>query len=107
MSDSAHFLEELRSLRGAHVDLMAKMSEVCGEIRELTIELRHTQKNYDTLNERMLKNEADIREIQLENAVNRPLMDVAKRMYWSQWGTIIAAATGTVGMNWTKLFGGG
>lgn len=106
MSDPAHVLEELRSMRGAHADLMGRLTDVCTEMRELVIELRHTQKNHEGLNERVLKIETDIRAIQLENATNRPIMDIAKRMYWSQWGTILAAIGGTAGMNWQKIFGG-
>lgn len=106
MNETEHVLEELRSLRGAHSSLMGKMSDVCGELRELVIELRHTQKNYETLSDRMVKTETEIRNIQLENATNKPIMDIAKRMYWSQWATIAGAIGGTAGMNWQKLFGG-
>lgn len=106
MADTDHVLEELRSLRGAHVDLMGKMSDVCGEVRELIIELRHTQRNFDGLNDRVMKLDDIVRGIQQENATNKPIMDIAKRMYWSQWATIVAAVGGTAGVNWSKLFGG-
>lgn len=99
MSETTHVLEELRTLSN-------RLSDVYGEMRELVVELRHAQKSYENLNERVLKIETDIRSIQLENATNKPIMDIAKRMYYSQWVTIGAAAAGTVGMNWTRLFGG-
>lgn len=110
MSETAHVLEELRALS-------SRLSDVYGEMRELVVELRHTQRNNDALsdrmsksdaamNERMSKIEESIKAIQLENATNKPLMDIAKRMYWSQWATIVAAGGGTIGINWTKFFGG-
>lgn len=117
MSETAHVLEELRSLRGAHADVLIRLTEVCSTMRELVVELKHQQRSSDALGERISRNEEAWKEriekleeavvsVQIENATNKPIMDIAKRMYWNQWITLIAAGGGTVGMNWSKLFGG-
>ena len=105
MSDAQHMMEEFRSLRGAHVDVMAKMSDLSGEVRELVAELRHTQKNYDDLNHRVMKAEEQVHAIQLENATNKPILDIARSMYRSQWLTILAAIGAVAGTNVDKLLG--
>jgi hypothetical protein len=104
MNDSQHILEELKSQRAAHVDLMTKMTDVCGEVRVLVSELRHTQKNYDAINSRMGETEKQLRIIQLENAGNKIIMDIANSMLRRQWMTIMGAIAAVVGSNWTKLF---
>lgn len=104
-TDSAHILEELRSLRIAHVDLMTRMADVCGEVRTLVSELRHTQMSYDSMSTRVNEVDRQIRAIQLENATNKPILDIAKAMYRSQWLTILAAIGAVVGSNWPKLIG--
>lgn len=103
MNDSAHILEELRQQRIAHVDLMTKMTDVCGEVRVLVSELRHTQKNYDAINSRMGEAEKQVRAIQLENAGNKLIMDIANSMLRRQWMTMFAAVVAVVGSNWQKL----
>lgn len=105
MTETAHILEEIRSIRTDQSAQLSKMTDLCTEIRELVIEHRHTQKDYEALNSRVFKNESDLRGLQMESATNKPIMDIAKRMYYSQWITIAAAGGGTVAMNWTKLFG--
>lgn len=103
MSDSQHILEELRTQRLAHVDLMTKMTDVCGEVRVLVSELRHTQKNYDAINTRMGEAEKQVRTIQLENAGNKMIMDIANAMLRRQWMTMFAAIAAVIGTNWQKL----
>lgn len=103
MNDSTHILEELRQQRMAHVDLMTKMTDVCGEVRVLVAELRHTQKNYDSINVRVGEAEKQVKAIQLENASNKLILDIARSMYRSQWMTILAAIGAVVGSNWHKL----
>ena len=103
MSDSQHILEELRTQRLAHVDLMTKMTDVCGEVRVLVSELRHTQKNYDALNTRVAESEKQIRVVQLENAGNKIIMDIANSMLRRQWMTMFAAVAAVIGTNWQKL----
>lgn len=105
MIDNHHLQEEFRSLRGAHSDVLSKMSDVCGEVRELVAELRHTQKNYDDLSHRVMKAEEQVRTIQLENATNKPILDIARSMYRSQWLTILAATSAVLGTNLDKLLG--
>lgn len=104
MSDS-HVLEEIRSLRGAHAGLMSKMSDVCGELRELVAELRHTQKTFDDVNSQVAELSRQVRAIQIENATNKPILDIAKSMYRSQWLTIVAAISAVAGTNLDKLVG--
>lgn len=104
MSDN-HVLEEIRSLRGAHAGLMSKMSDVCGELRELVAELRHTQKTFDEVSGQVSDLAKQVHSIQIENATNKPIMDIAKSMYRSQWMTILAALAAVAGTNSDKLFG--
>ncbi len=103
MNDSTHILDELKAQRAAHVDLMTKMTDVCGEVRVLVSELRHTQKNYDSINVRVGEAEKQVKAIQLENASNKLILDIARSMYRSQWMTILAAIGAVVGSNWHKL----
>lgn len=104
MSDLQHVLEELRSQKAATNQLVTKMSDVCVEVRVLVTELRHTQKSYDSVNSRVDDIEGQMRLIQLENATNKPILDIAKSMYRSQWITILAAIGAVIGSNWPKLF---
>lgn len=104
MSDT-HILEELRSLRGAHVGLMTKMSDVCGEVRELVAELRHTQKGFDDVIKRVSEVERQAHSIQIENATNKPILDIARSMHRNMWLTILAAFSAVAGTNVDKLLG--
>lgn len=103
MSDSQHILEELKLQRAAHVDLVTKMTDVCGEVRVLVSELRHTQKNYEAINDRVGDMEKQVRNIQLENAGNKLIMDIANSMLRRQWMTMFAAVAAVVGSNWQKF----
>lgn len=102
-NDSTHILEELRSLRIAHVDLMTRMSDVCGEVRTLVTELRHTQQSYDSMSQRVKEVDNQMRVIQLENAGNKMILDIAKGMYRNQWVTILFAIGAVIGSNWKKF----
>lgn len=104
MSDLQHVLAELQSQKAATIGLMSKMSDVCGEVRVLVTELRHTQKSYDSVNARVDEVENQVHNIQIENAQNKPILDIANAMYRSQWMTILAAVGAVVGSNWSKLF---
>lgn len=104
MSDIQHVLEELRSQKAATTNLVEKMSDVCTEVRVLVTELRHAQKSYEALDSRVADTESSLRAIQLENATNKPILDIANSMYRSQWMTIIGAIGAVIGSNWTKLF---
>lgn len=104
MSDLQHVLEELRSQKSATAQLMSKMSDVCGEVRVLVTELRHTRESYESVNTRVGEVESDIHDIQIENATNRPILDIANAMYRSQWMTMAGAAVAVIGTNWQKLF---
>lgn len=103
MSDLQHVLVELQAQKQATVGLMTKMSDVCGEMRVLVTELRHTQASYESMNTRLAAVDQQIRAIQLESATNKPILDIAKAMYRSQWMTILAAVGAVVGSNWSKL----
>lgn len=103
MNESQHILDELKAQRAAHVDLMTKMTDVCGEVRVLVSELRHTQKNYDGLNFRVGDAEKQVRAIQLESAGNKIIMDIANAMLRRQWLTMFAAVAAVIGTNWQKI----
>lgn len=103
MNDSQNILQELKSQRDAHVELVMKMTDVCGEVRVLVSELRHTQKNYDAINSRMGEMEKQVRTIQLENAGNKVIMDIANSMLRRQWMTMFAAAGAVIVSYWQKF----
>lgn len=111
-------LEEMREMRRNQGDLMGKLSELCGQVRELVIELRHTQKDYQALNERTqkdyqalnertLKTEQDIRALQLDSALNKPILDIAKSINSKMWIAIIGAivSVGAGNIDWSKFTG--
>jgi predicted nuclease with TOPRIM domain len=104
MSDLQHVLAELQAQKSATIDLMTKMSDVCGEMRVLVTELRHTQASYESMNSRLSEIDRQVRAIQLEGATNKPILDIANSMYRSQWMTMLAALGAVIGSNWTKLF---
>lgn len=106
MAESDHVIEEMRLMRTAHLDMTAKVAEMCGSIRELVVKIDHVDKRFDAHAQRMKEQEAMIREIQLENASNKPLMDIARSMYRMQWATIVAAIGAVGGPEFLKLFGG-
>lgn len=104
MSDN-HVLEEIRSLRGAHAGLMGKMSDVCGELRELVAELRHTQKTFDEVSGQVADLTKQVHVIQLENATNKPILDIARSMNRNMWLTLLGAFLAIVGTNSDKFLG--
>lgn len=104
MSDN-HVLEEIRSLRGAHAGLMSRMSDVCGELRELVAELRHTQKTFDEVNRQVSDLARQVHAMQLDNATNKPILDIAKSMNRNMWLTIFGAAGAVIGTNFEKFLG--
>jgi nicotinate-nucleotide pyrophosphorylase len=104
-TDLSHILEELRSQRIAQTDLMRQMADVCGEVRTLVSELRHIELSYNSISQKVTAFDAQIRNIQLENATNKPILDIAKSMYRNQWMTILAAIGAVIGSNWHKLIG--
>lgn len=106
MNDS-HVLEEMRSMRGTHGELLGEMRELCGSVRELTLELKHTQRNFDSLDVRVGKAEGDIKALQLESALNKPILDIARAMNTKMWVSLIGAAAtvGGVAMYGQNLIG--
>jgi predicted nuclease with TOPRIM domain len=105
MSD--YSLEEMREMRTNQAALMSKLSELCGQVRELVVELRHTQQNYKIVDDRVLKIEQEVRQLQLDGALNKPILDIAKAMNNKMWMTIIGAiiAIGAGGVDWSKFIG--
>jgi hypothetical protein len=84
------------------------MGQLCVQVRELVIELRHTQRNIDSFTDRMSKLEGDVRAIQIDNAMNKPILDIARAMNMKMWVTILGSAltVGALSVDWTKAFGG-
>lgn len=105
MINSEHFAEEMRLMRATHTDMMKEMSEVCGSIRELVVKIDNADKRFDFHGDRLTKVEKRIRDIELENASNRPMLDIARQMYKMQWVTIIAATSAVGGPEILKMFG--
>lgn len=108
MSETSHVLEEMRSLRGAHADLMAEMRQLCVQVRELVIELRHTQGTIDGFKGEMEAMKSDIKALQLDNALNKPILDIARAINTKMWVTILgsAAVVGFAALDWSKFAGG-
>lgn len=103
MNESTHIIEEVRALRIAQLDLTKQMSDVCGDIRTLVSEMRHTQQGHESMTIRMKEAENQMRIIQLENAGNKMILDIAKGMYRNQWVTILFAIGAVIGSNWKKF----
>lgn len=96
-------------------EVISKLSELSAQIRELVIELRHTQSKHETQDLRMDKQDArmerveeSIRQIQLEAALNKPILDIARAINTKMWLTILgsAVAVSASAMDWSKLVGG-
>ncbi len=105
MTDSTHHvLEEIRSMRGAHIELMTQMAGVCGEVKTLVTELRHTKDSFDSVSLRVGDAEKQIHAMQIESAHNKPILDIAKSMYRSTLLTIVTAAAAVIGTNLDKIF---
>jgi predicted nuclease with TOPRIM domain len=105
MSDQ--HLEEMREMRRGQVELFTKMSELCGQVRELVVELRHTQKDYELSDSRVSKLEADVRTLQVDSALNKPIMDIVRNINRNMWMTIIGAmiAVSASAVDWSKFMG--
>lgn len=108
MTESELLLEEFRTIKTMHTESISKISDLCGEVRELVIELRHTQKDQDELKRMVESTQKDVTDLRLVNAGNEPILDIAKSMYRNQMITIGGAVAAVAGTNipFAKLFGG-
>lgn len=88
-------------------EVITKLSELSAQIRELVIELRHTQRNHEGHEGRLQKLEEGQKALQLEAAMNKPILDVARAMNTKMWVTIATALIAVGGMNvdWSKFMG--
>lgn len=89
-------------------EVISKLSELSAQIRELVIELRHTQQSHQTHEGRIQKVEEAIRSLQLESAMNKPILDIARAINTKMWVTILGSAltVGALSVDWSKAFGG-
>jgi len=87
---------------------MAEMSQLCAQVRELVIELRHTQRSIDGFKADMDVVETEVRALQLESALNKPILDIARSINSKMWMTIIGAmvAVAAQAVDWSKFSGG-
>lgn len=99
-------MEEMRSIKAMHVDSMAKLGELCSDVRALVIELRHTQKGFEEVSSRVGEVEKQIHALQIESATNRPIMEIARSMNRNVWMAIGAAVLAVAGTNYDKFTGG-
>lgn len=99
--------EEMREMRRGQTELTSKISELCGQVRELVVELRHTQKDYELTDARVAKIEQEVRTLQMESALNKPILDIAKSINSKMWLAIIGAlvSIGAAGVDWPKFIG--
>lgn len=99
--------EEMREMRLNQADLMSKISELCSQVRELVVELRHTQKDYELTDSRVAKLEQDVRALQLDSALNKPILDIAKSINSKMWLAILGAivSIAATGIDWSKFMG--
>lgn len=106
MADPNHLvMEEMRSIKAMHVDSMSKLGELCSDVRALVIELRHTQKGFEEVSGRVGEVEKQLHIMQIQNAENRPFMEIAKSMNRNVWLAITAAILGILGTNYDKFIG--
>lgn len=98
-------MEEMRSIKAMHVDSMSKLGELCGDVRALVIELRHTQKGFDEISGRVSEVEKQVHAMQIENAINRPILDIARSMNRNVWLAIGSAVLAVAGTNYDKFVG--
>ena len=98
-------MEEMRSIKAMHVDSMSKLGELCGDVRALVIELRHTQKGFEEISGRISEVEKQVHAMQIENATNRPILDIARSMNRNVWLAIGSAVLAVAGTNYDKFFG--
>ena len=102
---SHHVLEELRSMRSAHIELMTQMGNVCGEVKCLVTELRHTKDSFDSVSIRVSDVEQQIQAMAIESAQNKPILDIARSMNRNLWVSIFAGMAAVAGTNLDKLAG--
>lgn len=97
--------EEMREMRLNQADLMSKISELCSQVRELVVELRHTQKDYELTVSRVAALEHDMRALQMESALNKPILDIAKSINSKMWLAIVGAivSIAATGIDWHKV----
>ena len=106
MTDPNHLvMEEMRSIKAMHVDSMSKLGELCSDVRALVIELRHTQKGFEEVSGRVGEVEKQVHAMQIENATNRPILDIARSMNRNVWLAIGAAVLAVAGTNYDKFTG--
>ena len=100
-------VEEMREMRRNHGELTLRLSELCGKVGELVAELRHTQQNNKIIEERVTRQEDALRTLQLESALNKPILDIAKSINSKMWIAIIGAviSVGAGNIDWTKFIG--
>lgn len=107
MSDTNNLvMEELRTIKQMHNESVSKLGELCGEVRSLVVELRHTQKGFDDLSDRIAESERKIHAIQIENATNKPILEIARSMNRNMWLTMGGALFAVAGTNLDKFIGG-
>jgi len=99
-------MEEMRSMRVAHADIMSKLGELCGDVKALVIELRHTQNGFEDVSRRTDEIEKQIHALHIESATNRPIMEIARSMNRNVWLAIGAAVLAVAGTNYDKFSGG-
>lgn len=99
-------MEEMRAIKAMHVDSMSKLGELCSDVRALVIELRHTQKGFEDLTGRVIEVEKQTHAMQIENATNRPILEIARSMNRNVWLAIGAAVLAVAGTNYDKFSGG-
>lgn len=89
-------------------EVISKLSELSAQIRELVIELRHTQQQHQTHEGRLAKVEESVRALQLDSAMNKPILDIARQINTKMIITIVTAVIAVAGMNvdWSKFVGG-
>lgn len=99
--------EEMREMRRNHGELTLRLSELCGKVGELVAELRHTQQNNKIIEERITRHDEAIRSLQMESALNKPILDIAKSINSKMWIAIVGAviSIGAGNIDWTKFIG--
>lgn len=97
--------EEMREVRRSLTEMGTKFSELCGTVRELVVELRHTQKDYELTVTRIAALEHDMRALQMESALNKPILDIAKSINSKMWLAIAGAliSIAATGIDWHKV----
>lgn len=88
-------------------EVISKLSELSAQIRELVIELRHTQQQHQTHEGRIQKVEEAVRALQLDSAMNKPILDIARAINTKMWLTIVgsAVAVSAAAVDWSKFMG--